>query len=75
MNDYFQGHERSGPIITSKTITRLRAPPSTILSTPLESYLYTIPIGPEMLFDLYDTILQKSVAYHRSVVKLRWKSV
>jgi hypothetical protein len=46
-----------GPIITVQTIIRLSEKPNTPLSASLQSHLDSIPIGPFLIFDIYDKIL------------------
>jgi hypothetical protein len=72
--DYTHAAERNGPVITVRTINRLykQFEPKTTLLDSLKSYLETIPIGPKIIFDTYDTVLPESRAYHNSVAKRKF---
>jgi hypothetical protein len=73
-NDYSHAGERSGPIITAQLINRLRAIPNTSISDSLQSYLNSIPIGPQLFFDIYDTVLPESNVYHEGVAKRKFET-
>jgi hypothetical protein len=68
-HDYSHAGERSGPIITAQLINRLRAIPNTTLSDSLQLHLDSIPIGPQLFFDIHDTVLPESNVYHEGVAK------
>jgi hypothetical protein len=67
--DYTHARVRNGSVMTVESIRLVRERPNTTITASLKLFLDSIPISPQILFDIYDTVLPESIAYHKGVIE------